>query len=96
MGRPSGSPTSGPPPGRTLSTPGGAPASIASSATRSAVSGVSSAGLRTTEQPEASAGPIFQAIIRSGKFQGSTRPATPAGSRTMSARWSSDWGATRP
>ena len=49
------------------------PASSASSATRSAVSEVSSAGLTTRVQPAASAGPIFQASISRGKFHGSTQ-----------------------
>jgi hypothetical protein len=56
--------------------------------------GVSSAGFTMTEQPAASAGPIFQASISSGKFQGSTRPTTPTGSRTIMAIWLSDAGAT--
>ena len=85
MWRPIGSPTSGPPPGTTFRTPRGSPASPASSATRSAVSVVSGAGLTTTEQPAASAGPIFQASISMGKFHGRTRPTTPIGSRTTSA-----------
>ena len=49
------------------------------SAKSSAVSGVVSAGLRTTVLPAASAGAIFQASISSGKFQGMTWPATPSG-----------------
>ena len=83
--RPMGSPTAGPLPVTTLRTPAGMPASKASSARRSAVSEVSSAGLTMTEQPAASAGPIFHAIISSGKFHGSTQPTTPIGSRTTSA-----------
>ena len=43
------------------------------------VSGVVSAGLRTTVFPAASAGAIFHAAISSGKFQGITCPATPSG-----------------
>ena len=82
---PSGSPASLPVPVTTLKTPAGTPASTASSATRSVVSEVCSAGFTITEQPAASAGPIFQASISSGKFQGSTRPTTPIGSRTTSA-----------
>ncbi len=92
--RPIGSPTSAPPPGTTLNTPGGMPASIASSAMRSAVSEVSIAGFTMTEQPAASAGPIFHASISSGKFHGSTSPTTPTGSRTIMAMWLSDAGAT--
>lgn len=83
--RPSGSPASRPPPGTTLNTPAGIPAWLASSATRRAVRLVSGAGLTTTEQSAASAGPIFQASISSGKFHGSTRPTTPIGSRTTMA-----------
>ena len=55
----------------------------ASSPRRSAVSGVCSAGLRTIGQPAASAGAIFQAAIRSGKFQGMIWPQTPTGSRSV-------------
>ena len=79
-----GSPTSGPKPGRTLKTPAGIPASNASSATRRVVKDVCSAGLTITLFPVANAGPIFQASIIKGKFQGSTAPTTPIGSRTMS------------
>ena len=35
-----------------------------------AVNGVCSAGFNTTVQPQASAGPSFQAAINNGKFQG--------------------------
>ena len=61
------------------------PASSASSASRSAESGVSSAGLMTTVLPHASAGPIFQLAMLSGKFQGVMRPTTPSGSRNVAA-----------
>ena len=71
-------PISGPP-ARMLTTPGGRSASAMISASVSAVSGVVSAGLRTTVLPVASAGAIFHAAIRSGKFQGMTCPATPIG-----------------
>ena len=77
-------PHSRPGPATTSRTPSGSPASSASSAKRSAVSGVSSAGLRTTVLPAASAGPIFQEAIVSGKFQGVMSPTTPSGSRTVS------------
>ena len=56
-------------------TPGGKPTSSASSPSRSALSGVCSAGLSTTVQPAASAGPSFQAAISSGKFHGMIWPA---------------------
>ena len=85
----SAAPTS-PAPGSTLSTPGGSPASAAISASTRAVSGVVSAGLRTTVLPQASAGAIFQAAISSGKFHGITAPATPSGRGSgPSPAWSS-------
>ena len=43
---------------------------------------VDEAGLRTTVLPGARAGAIFQASIRSGKFQGMTWAATPSGRAT--------------
>ena len=55
-----------PSPVSTLSVPSGNPASSASSPSRSAVSGVCSAGFRTIEQPAASAGATFQIAISSG------------------------------
>jgi hypothetical protein len=54
----------------TLTTPSGTPASASRSAMYSAVSGVSSAGLSTTVQPAASAGPILRVAIAAGKFHG--------------------------
>ena len=36
--------------------------------------------------PAASAGPSFQAAIRSGKFQGTMSPTTPIGSRSVKSR----------
>ncbi len=78
-------PTVEPGPTTTLTTPSGSPASAASSAKRSAVSGVSSAGLRTTVLPAASAGPSFHEAIVSGKFQGVISATTPTGSRTVNA-----------
>ena len=62
---------------RTLSTPGGKPTSMASSANASAVSGVYFAGLMTTVLPAASAGATFHANISSGKFHGMIWPTTP-------------------
>ena len=64
-----------------LSTPGGKPASMTSSPSRSALSGVCSAGFSTMVQPAASAGAIFHTAISSGKFQGMIWPTTPTGSR---------------
>ncbi len=43
------------------------------------MSGVVSAGLRTTVLPVAKAGAIFHAAMSSGKFQGMTWAATPSG-----------------
>ena len=74
------SPTTEPLPGTMVSTPSGRPASTASSPMRIAVSGVSSAGLRTTVLPAASAGAKPQAAIGIGKFQGTMMPTTPSGS----------------
>ena len=51
-----------------------------SSASRSDVSGASSAGFSTTVQPVASAGPIFQIVAASGPFHGMIAPTTPTGS----------------
>ncbi len=79
-------PAVSPSPVTMLTTPGGMPASRMSWPRRSAVSGVSSAGLSTTVQPAASAGPIFQAAISSGKFHGMIAPTTPTGSRRVHAK----------
>jgi len=68
-----------PAPVTTFTTPGGSSASSTIRARRSAVSGVVSAGLRTTVLPHASAGAIFHAAMRSGKFHGMICPATPSG-----------------
>jgi hypothetical protein len=75
-------PATWPKPGTTLTTPGGKPASAISSATARVDSGVSSAGLRTTVLPAARAGPSFQLVNISGKFQGTIWPTTPTGLRT--------------
>ena len=79
----SAAPAVSPKPVTTFTTPSGRPASAMSSARRSAVSGVCSAGLRTTQLPVASAGPSFQAAISSGKFHGMIWPHTPTGSRSV-------------
>ena len=63
--RTSPSPTGTPSPVITLSTPGGS-TSCASSAKRSVVSGVCSAGFMIWTFPAASAGPSFQTAIISG------------------------------
>ncbi len=93
MWRPRAWPAVSPKPGSTFSTPSGTPASAASSAARIVVSGVCSAGLTITELPAASAGPIFQAAIMSGKFHGTTAATTPTGSRVISASASAAVGA---
>ncbi len=62
-----------------LTTPGGSSASWITCASRSAVSGVVSAGFNTTVLPVASAGAIFHAAISIGKFHGMIWPATPTG-----------------
>ena len=62
-----------------LTTPGGSSAWRHTSAKSSAVSGVVSAGLRTTVFPHASAGAIFHASMSSGKFHGMICAATPSG-----------------
>ena len=69
-------------PGTMLTTPAGRSACWTTSANRSALSGVVEAGLSTTVFPAARAGAIFQASIRSGKFQGMTWAATPSGFAT--------------
>ena len=55
------------------------------SPSRSAVSGVCSAGFRMHVQPAASAGPSFHAAITSGKFHGMICATTPTGSRRVYA-----------
>lgn len=66
-----------PSPVKTLTTPGGKPASAMSSHIRIAVRGVHSEGLKTMVFPVARAGPSFQDIIQRGKFQGTICPTTP-------------------
>ena len=83
--------------GTTLQTPGGSPASPMIAAILSAVSGVCSAGLRTTVHPAAIAGPIFRVTIAAGKFQGVIAPTTPTGWRSAIRRLlAADAGITRP
>ena len=59
--------------------PAGTPASSMIGISASMVSGVSDAGLSTTGQPAASAGPILRVAMAAGKFHGVTSTATPAG-----------------
>ncbi len=77
------SPTTEPLPGMIVSTCSGRPASRASSPSRMAVSGVSSAGLSTTVLPAARAGAKPQPAIGIGKFQGTMMPTTPSGSKNV-------------
>ncbi|CAB4585256.1 unannotated protein [freshwater metagenome] len=62
-----------------FTTPSGSSACWQTSANKSAVSDVVSAGFSTTVFPVASAGATFHANIKSGKFQGMICPATPCG-----------------
>ena len=73
-------------PTTTLTTPSGTPASLRMAATANAVSGVSLAGLSTTVQPAASAGPILRVAMAAGKFQGVTSTLTPTGCRSTRIR----------
>ena len=54
----------------TFTTPAGAPARCITSATHSAVSGVSAAGFKTAVHPAASAGASLRVAIAAGKFHG--------------------------
>ncbi len=72
-------------PTRTFSHPGGSPASVSSSASRSAESGVCEAGFSTTAQPAASAGAILWATRLSGKLNGEIAPTIPIGSLSVNA-----------
>ena len=65
---------------RTLS---GSPASVRSSASRSAVTGVDDAGLSTTTLPDAIAGATLWATRLSGKLKGEIATITPRGSRSV-------------
>ena len=70
----------------TEKTPGGIPASSASAAIASAVSGVCSAGFSTIVQPTASAGADLRVGIAAGKFQGVMPAVTPIASRSTTIR----------
>src|SRR4051794_21692832 len=76
--------------GTTLTTPAGTPASSRILPISRAVSGVSDAGLSTTGQPAARAGPILRVAIAAGKFQGVTSTAIPTGWRTTMIRFAPD------
>ena len=77
----SAAPASSPMPWTTLNTPGGRPARSASPASSEHDSGDHSAGLRTTVQPAASAGAVFQVESMNGAFHGVITAAGPAGMR---------------
>ena len=79
----SGSPTPGPVPCTMFSTPGGKPMSRAASPSIHAVTGVTSDGLPTTQQPAASAGAIFHVNRYSGRFHGLMQATTPSGWRSV-------------
>ncbi|CNG90163.1 Uncharacterised protein [Mycobacterium tuberculosis] len=68
------------PPFTTLTTPSGSPASSIASISTPNSSGASGAGLSTTVQPAARAGPSFNAATNSGVFHGTMAPTTPTGS----------------
>ncbi len=73
-------PMTEPLPDTTWSTPSGMPATRASSARRSAVRGVISAGFTMMVFPVARAGPTFQEVMAIGKFHGTMAATTPSGS----------------
>src|SRR5207247_2565929 len=75
----------------TLKTPAGSPASSATFAIASAVSGVADAGLRTTVHPAARAGAILRVTIVAGKFHGVTAATGPTGWRNTQYRFPG-WG----
>ncbi len=68
------------PPLTTFTTPSGSPASSIASVSTPMLSGASGAGLSTTVHPAASAGPSFNAAMKSGVFHGMIAPTTPTGS----------------
>ena len=76
----SGSPTSGPSPVTTLTTPSGKPASANSLANSIIDAEVYSDGLITAVQPAARAGASFQLVSVSGEFHGVMIATTPLAS----------------
>src|SRR5690348_2608196 len=75
----------------TLKTPFGTPARSANSAKARAENGVCSAGLTTTVQPTARAGPTLRVIVANGKFHGVIQATTPTGSFVTTIRLSVWW-----
>jgi len=79
----SSAPTDSPGPVIALMTPGGMPSTLLMSLTNSIeIPEVYPAGLITTVQPEASAGPSFQERSDIGEFHGTISAQTPTGSWT--------------
>ena len=74
-------PSSEPRPSTRLSAPAGSPERLRMSTSSHALPGTSSAGLKTTVFPKASAGAIFHAGMAIGKFHGVMTLTTPMGSR---------------
>ncbi len=89
-------PAVAPGPVTTFRAPAGTPASNAIMPSASAVSGVALAGLSTAVLPTANAGATFQEAIISGKFQGTIKPTTPMGSRSVKSRPRSVTGMVSP
>ena len=77
----------------TFKTPGGNPASSASSEIRNKARDALSAGFKITEFPAAIAGPNFHAPIIRGKFHGTITATTPTGSLCIKPREPSTFGA---
>ena len=89
--------TAGPLAVSTLTTPGGMSVCVATTRPSSApVHGVCGAGLSTTVQPAASAGPSLARLIWFGKFHGVIAATTPAGSRQTRRAVLMPIGAARP
>ncbi|MCY1362968.1 hypothetical protein D9M68_761120 [compost metagenome] len=84
-------------PNSMLITPSGTPASTKARMIPTHTPGVSSAGLRITEQPAASAEATLRATNTAGKFQGAKAATGPIGRLTVVCS-SSDWrgGRRRP
>src|SRR3954454_1080389 len=91
----SAGPISAPAPRTTLKTPSGMPASSASSASRTADNGVSSAGLSSTELPAARMADT-NAATALGPFQGVTKATTPRGALTSTTKDSTGVAGARP
>src|SRR3954464_12668288 len=82
----SASPTSGPRPVTTLTTPLGNPACSKRAANSTIEADVNSDGLITAVQPAASAGASFQLVSVSGEFQGVMMAMTPLASYRVYAK----------